>query len=189
MKVGDIIKMHIIKDDPVIVRDIDEQYKLGDYFSVVQLLLEFGFIEEIPDKPKTIWNLKEGDRMYTMAYNHISGARVEEAEYSEVYESARNFGLIFLSPEEAEDSIAKSSAIQRIKKLIHDEGMEFLPDWNNQNQLKYWICYDHHLKIFSSFPSSSHHAGNLPPLKSLEDARKIIHAKSNELKIIFNIQK
>ena len=144
------------------------------------------WFEEIPEKTKSVWDLIVGDTFYLSL---PAGAEEFEWTGEENKLRWRDSGLIFLTKDEAEQFYEKAKAISRVKKYIHDNGMEFEPDWEDLETTKYWISYDNLEDVFDySYSYRRHHNPQLPILKSTEDCKKVIENCEPELRIIFGIK-
>ena len=78
-------------------------------------------------KPKTVWDLKKGDKFFEITHG-VYGWEVVEDEFLSCHEYRKEDGSIFASYEEATTQMEINLAVQRIKKSRHDEGMEFVPN-------------------------------------------------------------
>ena len=97
-------------------------------------------------------------------------------------------GNCFLTRKEAEKELEKRKAIQRVKKYIWENDLEFEPDWSDLNQLKYDIYYDFTEKRF--YPNASDEVRNYSPIGYFvdeTDAHQVIYNCKDDLKIIFDI--
>ena len=138
-------------------------------------------------KKKTIWDLKNGDKIYFHVYKSMFGIAIENGEFDDSWEIS--FDRIYLSYDEAREAVSIQVAVSTIKKFIHDNNMEFEPDWDDRNQKKISIYYNTKRKVFEL----EHYWYNkfalmLPFLKTADDANRVITECNDELKIIFNIK-
>lgn len=144
------------------------------------------YFEEVQEKPKSIWDLKHGD-----GYWHIGNGSVFSAFWDDdgVDNYRRDAGFSFLTEQEANKELEKRKAFTRIKKYIHDNGLEFQPNWEDGNQMKYYIYYDHGDCKFK-IGNWGHHqrADTSFHMKNEEDAQKVIDNCGSELKIIIGIE-
>ena len=144
------------------------------------------WFEEIQETPKSIWDLKEGDICYLIRDADVldQGFFGEHADL----QAAIMTGDIFVDEREAESELARRLAIQKIKEFIHENGMEFLPDWEDMRQIKYTITYFHQHGGYGEFGvevSRGEARGlNLPYFSKPTDAEKIIESFPDQLKII-----
>lgn len=101
--------------------------KFGDYFE--------------NQKPKSVWDLQAGD-IYWMVCSIDWGIADKHWVGSNDELLKRLGGNCFLTKEEAENQLGKCRAVTRIQKYIHDNDMEFEPDWGDDTQWKYYIYYN-----------------------------------------------
>ena len=141
------------------------------------------WLEEIPEKQKTIWNLEEWDDFYFIINSSILENIVTDCEDFKDYLKEWN---VFLTKKEAEQELEKRQAIQRIKKYCHENGIinkEFKLYEHN-----YTIYYDSLDKnFFTEYSEISYFTNNLWYFKSYEDCKKIIDNCESDLKILFNV--
>lgn len=95
----------------------------------------------------------------------------------------------FVFPTEAEAIKArdKQLAIYRIKEYCNEKRGEFTPDWNNKNQKKYFIFYDHN-SIYNydiDFRFTSQYC-NMFYLAKQEHCGEIIKRFKDDLDILFD---
>lgn len=74
-------------------------------------LIENNFIKEIPEKPHTLDDLKEGDDCYQIQMTAV-GAVATKRAWSSSLEHWRDMGLVYLTKEECEKEISRSLAEQ-----------------------------------------------------------------------------
>lgn len=95
-------------------------------------------IPETPKKPKTVWDLKDGDVFF-----FINMYRVDDGIWRGTYgqESWRESLLMFMTKEDAERELAYRKAKTAILKH-HAENSGFVPDWSDKTQNKWYAIYD-----------------------------------------------
>lgn len=115
------------------------RYKPTKSASRTANLERLGYIEEIPEQPKTVWDLKEGDNYYFIDTIGNTGgcfsAREEDLKYMRRY---REVGNCFLTLKEAENELARRKA----KQILLRDTKGFKPDWFDNDQGKYGIAYN-----------------------------------------------
>lgn len=142
------------------------------------------WLEEIPEKPKSVWDLKVWDEYYTIYKYNICKMYVTDSKYFEV--DYINPWHVFLTQKEAEQELEKRKAIQKIKKYCFENNIrnkDFKPHEHN-----YTILYDDLDKnFFIEYYEVSYFINDLWYFKTYEDCKKIIDNCEADLKIIFNV--
>lgn len=153
----------------------------SDIFNLFPGLLEEWF-EEIPEEPKTVWGLKEGDRYWFIRTNNwVDDCMWNDSQYDI---GCRVGGNCFLTKEEAEKELAHRKA----KAILERDTKGFKPDWNISNQCRWYVCYNHYgkwLKIDKDF--SLFNYGNLC-FATKEDAEASIKAHEKEWKTYLGVE-
>lgn len=165
--------------------------KAGDTFEVEEPVLakdaiiaagmkEHGFIKEIPERPKTVWDLKTDDIFYV-----IEDGRVASGFWNNgVYTVNRDAGDVFLTKEEAEKELARRKA-----KVILERGTKgFKPDWGNLSQYKYEVSYDYERREFFVTGSLNTPSHNALWFGLWDDAEASIKAHEKEWLCYLNIE-
>lgn len=90
---------------------------MGDRFYPVQrsTLIENDFIEEIPEKPHTLDDLKKGDECYQIQMTGVGPVAVKRYWNSDL-EHWRAMGLIYLNKEDCEKEISRQLAEQALRQ-------------------------------------------------------------------------
>ena len=88
----------------------------------------------------------------------------------------------------------KREAVKEVKSYIKDVFGIFEPDWNNKNQIKIHIVFDHEDTIFEKTLSwrgeyTAQHETEIGFLKTSKNAKILIHDMKNILEIIFGVKK
>lgn len=93
------------------------------------------WFEEIPEKQKTVWDLKIDD-----VYYWLNGCMIERMCWigDAEDEEDRDYGNVFLTEEEAEKELVRRKA----KVILERDIKGFKPDWENNEQLKFGIAYN-----------------------------------------------
>lgn len=156
------------------------------------------WFEEIPQKPKSIWDLKEWDDFWFISISNIYKHTIDTYESFEMcYLEPWN---VFFTQEEAEQELNKRKAIQRVRKYCYENNIELFSDEelkeilkNNadDNYLKithFYNIYYHELdKQFYSSISNSKKYIDYFYFKEIEDVEQVIKNCESDLKIIFNV--
>lgn len=139
------------------------------------------WFEEIPERPKTVWDLKEGDECYRIMILS-NGPTVVHTTWDESLEHVRAMGLISTNQEEAEKELARRKA----KQILLQDTKGFKPDWNNGEQMKYCVLYTSYSKQLRVEDHSAHHYG-LINFATKEDAEASIKAHEKEWKTYLGV--
>ena len=104
----------------------------------------------IKDKPKTIWDLKWGDKYYYIGIVSIGNMGISTWCNTSTDNYRRNTGLIALTKEGCEEIIKRKKKIAEMQQWKHEndpDGYEL--DWGSKNQSKYEIYLNHDACKFS----------------------------------------
>lgn len=139
------------------------------------------WFEEIPEEPKTVWDLKEGEVYYYISW----GGRIEKTTWDSfsVDEDARTSGNCFLTEREAVRELARRKA----KQILLRDTKGFKPDWSDSDQDKTLVYYDSDDKTFKVVPWSTNAFGSIY-FGSLEDAHDSIDAHEKEWKTYLGVE-
>lgn len=99
------------------------------------------WFEEIREEAKTVWDLKEGDWFWLV---ESAQGDVINMNWEEIYNPERSYGDVFLTQYEARRELAWRKARQ---VLLRDTN-GFKPDWGDEDQSNYEVCYRHDIKEF-----------------------------------------
>lgn len=136
--------------------------------------------EEIPEEPKTVWDLKEGDKCYVL---NTEGMILERIWGSVIgLKSCRAYGNLFLAKEEAEKELARRKA----KVILERDTKEFKPDWSNKDQNKTLVYYDSINKKMRVIPCSVNAFGEIY-FATREDAEGSIKNHEKEVAVIGHV--
>lgn len=95
------------------------------------------WFEEIPEEPKTVWDLKDGDEYFDINdFMKIGHGYFTSCD--ELIQHQLEVGDIFLTKEEAE----KELAWRKAREILKLDTNGFKPDWENQEQAKYYVFCD-----------------------------------------------
>lgn len=93
----------------------------------------------IPHKPKTVWDLKEGDRIYFAdAFNNIVGSEWEDN--NRFYNLKREIGLVTLTREGLDFKLESMKVYEELKRFAKEFTDE---EWKNRNIYKHSFYYDY----------------------------------------------
>ena len=155
------------------------------------------WLEEIPEKPKSVFDLKEWDDFYFIINNIIFENIVTDCVSFKDYLKEWN---IFLSKEEAEAELEKRKAIQGVRKYCYENNIELFSDEElkeilNDNLDKHHleIIYFYHIyyhamdkKFYSSRLNFEKHIDCFY-FKKEDDVERVIKNCEEDLKIIFDV--
>lgn len=119
------------------------------------------WFEEIPEKPKTVWNLEEDDVFYMISYDEDEQFCPRHAYWRDRYEKYREIGEVFLTDLGCRKEIARRKAEQ----ILLRDTKGFKPDWHDTAQLKYRIYYE----------ASNAYCGNLLVTTQCREIHACIH--------------
>lgn len=130
----------------------------------------------IPHKTKSVWDLREGDRIYFAdAFNNIVGSEWEDN--NRFYNLKREIGLVTLTREELDFKLESMKVYEELKLFAKDFTDE---EWEDEDKLKYEISIngvDHNIYIPASFSVKN---ANLY-FESPEKAQEAIKAVGEEM--------
>ena len=141
-------------------------------------------INDIPvfeSKPKTIWELSEGDEYWFTATSTRVPSRLWENSKND--NSARDCGDVFLTKQEAEKELEKRKAIQRIKKWKWKNGIK---SYDTGIYITYRV--DAYGDCFETTTGHIYTGSPVGGFLQTVDAEKCIKDCENDLKIIFNVE-
>lgn len=158
-----------------------EEFKATPSSSRIRALLEHGYIEEIPEKPKTVDDLKIGDECYEIC--GTLALRMQWVDDALQIES-RAVGDIALTKEAAE----KRLEWRRAKEVLERDTKGFKPDWRNRFQEKYYVAYEiYFCGRLVARCSTDYNLGGIV-FASQEDAEASIEAHEKEWKIYLGVE-
>lgn len=93
-----------------------------------------------PEKENKAWEPKVGEKFYFLhgMGEIIHGTRCNNADYAERY----SIGNCFRTKEEAEFAVERLKVIAELRRFAEEHNIKVL-DWNNDNQRKYLLYYEH----------------------------------------------
>lgn len=95
--------------------------------------------KSIPHKPKTVWDLREGDRIYFAdAFNNIVGSEWEDN--NRFYNLKREIGLVTLTREELDFKLESMKVYEELKRFEKDFTDN---EWKDKEILKYYLYFDY----------------------------------------------
>lgn len=141
------------------------------------------WLEEIW-KPKSVWELKEGDDFYTLPSLH---KEKEEWGKEEEYVIARDLWLTFLSVEEAEKAERKIKAIANILKYCYENNIDTSwKDPNYEDCCLFWFNLSRKEADFCLISNIIEKPYSPLGYFSTDDAETILKKFPEELKMIYS---
>lgn len=101
-------------------------------------LIDNGFAEEIPDEPKSLDDLKDGDEWFFINYSNDE-CYISRTTSISCLPAFRELGWAFLTREEGEKELAYLKA----RQILKQDTKGFKPDWSDYDQNKYCVYYAH----------------------------------------------
>lgn len=92
------------------------------------------WVEEIPENPKTVYGLKDGDKFW---YSDVTCDECYELPWAEMYTAERSFGLVSLTEEEA----IKKLTWLKARKILKRDAKGFKPNWLNKAEDRFIVDY------------------------------------------------
>ncbi len=108
-----------------------------DVFEAFPGLLE-DYFEEIPEKPKSLDDLKDGDEWFFINYSNDE-CYISCTTSISCLPVFRKLGWAFLTREEGEKELAYLKA----REILKQDTKGFKPDWSDYAQSKYGVYYNH----------------------------------------------
>jgi hypothetical protein len=155
-----------------------------------EFLIKEGYLEPVPEKKGgRIWIPEKNEKYYAVENNmgaafalFWDGGRFEDMLLAK--------GSFFKTPLEAEHYIQKLEALAKIKHYIADNFEPWEPDWKDEGELKFYICFNHSNNEFDChWYDRSQRVSLLPYFRTVEETREIINKFERELRIIFGVRK
>lgn len=138
-----------------------------------------------PIKPKSIYDLENGDNYY---YINIYGKVKSSDGWETVRQDLLEIGNIFTSLDSAYDKLDKIKATEKVKKRIYELNDGWKPNWNDKDELKYYICSYNNKTITYAIVYYTKILDNCFYLKSQELVIQLINELEKELKIMLEVE-
>lgn len=140
------------------------------------------WFEEIPEKPKTVWDLEDGDECYCLnsGCNLLYPAKIL---WSNDYMEDRSIGDIFLTAEQCEKELARRKA----KQILLRDTKGFKPNWSDDEPEKWMVHYDHYYKRLETSIWTCQQR-QLIYFATSEDAEASIKTHEKEWKIYLGVE-
>lgn len=134
-------------------------------------------------------NAKEWPRKGDQYWCLDSNGEADLADWidDEIDVSRQSIGNIYRTESEALAQVEKLKAKARIDKYIRDNGLEFVPDWGNDQMSKHWIFYDTDESKF--YPDGNWYEvqADTTYFASESHAQQVIDNCTDDLKTLFGI--
>lgn len=135
------------------------------------------WLEEVIEKPKSVWDLKEGDKYFYLS--EVWDIRIAEHIWHILDDERIQIGNAFLKKDEALKELKKRIAIQKIKKWCWENDIE--TEYIFMDTYVFYIdeCWDiDFLKMYKNWNPIGYF--------SKENAKKILEKFPEELKLILS---
>lgn len=139
------------------------------------------WFEEIPEKPKTVWDLEKLQTYYYVNENGYVYPRLYKHEDCDA--SRRAAGNMFLTEEEAKKELARRKA----KAILERDTKGFKPDRKDYRQAKVYVLYNYMAQDFSIY-THREESGSHIYFATIEDAEASIKAHEKEWKIYLGVK-
>ncbi len=163
-----------------------EEFEATPSSSRIRALLEHGYIEEIPEKPKTVDDLRGGDRCWCITLSPLTGFSVDDFEFGIRESLMVETGDIFLTREEGEKELARRKAKVILER--DTKGFKASRDCGSFYYVSYDI-YDHRFEV-GRWETNCCGGELTSPINfaTIDDAEASIKAHSSEWKIYLGIE-
>lgn len=143
--------------------------------------------ELFPIKPKSIYDLENGDDYYYIDfYGKVESGYEYESE--SLCDDLLEIGNIFTSLDSAYDKLDKIKATEKVKKRIYELNDGWKPNWNDDDECKYNICSYDNKTITYEMVYKTKRLDNCFYLKSYELVKQLINELEKELKIMLEVE-
>ena len=139
--------------------------------------------KEVPD---VLWRAKKCGKYFYIYANGLIGTSEEDGHKQD--NGFWELGNYYRTVEEAEKEIEKRKAIMRIRRYSAEKWGEFVPDWSDHNQVKFYICYNHDQKSFYGDYNCLIQKLSFIHFEKIGHRDEIIKKFDSDLKLIFNIK-
>lgn len=139
------------------------------------------WFEEIPEEPKTVWDLEDGDLYYSIGIRgtiELNTWTSHEVDYD-----VRNAGNCFLTSENVEKELARRKA----KVILERDTKGFKPDWKNSD-FGYAVYYDVMREDHRLSCNWDEYIDGSIRFKTEEDAEESIKNHEKEWKIYLGVE-
>ena len=141
------------------------------------------WFEEIPEPPKTVWDLKKGDSCWIIYCRADGEVRIQCIQFSRQYDAERSLGLLFLTREEAEKELARYKAEVILRRDTNGFKLKY-----NLDEKRYYVSYDPTEKeLWYGYEDYSNVSHDIV-FASVEDAEASIKAHEKEWKTYLGVE-
>lgn len=139
------------------------------------------WFEEIPEQPKTVWDLEFDDRFYLLGED----GDIKLYEWYNGYSDERALGNVFLTKEEAEKELARRKA----KVILVRDTKGFKPKFQLRSGISYpgWLV-EYDVDAGELFTMCYIHSDGTPRFATQEDAEESIRKHEKEWKIYLGVE-
>lgn len=173
------IRVELVKEGDIITED--DCCLAKDSILLARMSME-GFVEEIPEQPKTVWDLKDGDGWFYIE-PECTGPLIYITHSDKWLSTYRELGLAFLSKIEAKKELARRKA----KVILEGDTKGFKPNPNNADEWKYYVDYSMTAQELIAVIEINHLSHDIY-FATKEDAEDSIDTHPNEWKAYLGVE-
>lgn len=164
-------------------KEIEVQINVGDTKNHgIQIIMDEKTIEKLGEDYEGLFKKKTGyekeDKYYTII---SSGAIRQEVNYHDIIDKERYEGANYYSSETVVKNNARADKLMRQLRRFAVEHRKSKINWNNEDQAKYSIIYNHYSKKITPLPMYTCQDVGSVYFDSKENAQLAINTFYNEL--------
>ena len=135
---------------------------------------------------KIFMGFKDGKKYYSI----FADGSYQETNFdfdNKLHKYSIRAGLFFNTEEEAKKELDKERALSSIRWFIKKNKLSFKPNFDDENESKYYIKYDNEMNVF--YTASNCHYQSYSPIGyacTREHAQQVVSHCNDYLKIIFD---
>lgn len=141
------------------------------------------WFEEIPEGPKMLDNLKDGDQWWYI-FPGSSELLIYSTHFIDGINIYRNLGLAFLTREDAEKELARRKA----KQILLRDTKGLKPNWKDENQKKWFVRYNHIANEFATVWDDVNNYSEVIYYHSETDAKASLNKHRLEYLTLFGVE-
>lgn len=140
------------------------------------------WFEEIPEEPKTAWDLEVGDDAWFIDGGIKKYTSMDQVDFI-LFQDKLELGDGFATAEEARKELARRKA----RAIILQDTKGFKPDWGDHNQRKFFVDWSNCNQDFF-VERCTYMQTEQTPFATKEDAEASIEAHEKEWKIYLGVE-
>lgn len=145
----------------------------------------FSPIPDTPKRPKTVWDLEDGDRVWNIISYDVDDIYWNTNDYC--FRQMRESWDVFLTKEDAQRELSYRKAKTAILKH-HAEMGWFVPNWDKREETKYEVRFSHENPVFFASAYKQTQGQSICYFPTVEEAQQSIKDCEKEWKVIFNVK-